>query len=79
MEVPAATCSFPTIDVYGRPVVLKTQGKGILHKKATSKVISLGGLLHSGCKVNFEVGRAGVGCAGDHQFGGLIQHPNGTV
>eukprot|EP00961_Rhodomonas_salina_P018637 250835-Rhodomonas_salina.1 len=39
MEVPAATCSFPTIDVYGRPVVLKTQRKGILHKKATSKVI----------------------------------------
>eukprot|EP00961_Rhodomonas_salina_P190171 2565753-Rhodomonas_salina.1 len=39
----------------------------------TSKVISLGGLLHSGCKVNFEVGRLG-----DHQFGGVIEHPNGT-
>eukprot|EP00961_Rhodomonas_salina_P199671 2693341-Rhodomonas_salina.1 len=36
MEVPAATCSSPTINVYGRLVV---KGKGILHKKATSKVI----------------------------------------
>eukprot|EP00961_Rhodomonas_salina_P012370 166633-Rhodomonas_salina.1 len=49
-EVPAAECAFPTIDIYGRPVVLCTKGKGILHKKATSKVIDLGGLLHSGCK-----------------------------
>eukprot|EP00961_Rhodomonas_salina_P249976 3378747-Rhodomonas_salina.1 len=46
MEVPAASCSFPTIDIYGRPVVLRTKGKGILHTKATSKV-------------NFEVGRSG--------------------
>eukprot|EP00961_Rhodomonas_salina_P151991 2046140-Rhodomonas_salina.4 len=47
MEVPAAACSFPTIDgVHCRPVVLTTKGKGILHTKATSKVISLGGLLH---------------------------------
>eukprot|EP00961_Rhodomonas_salina_P099123 1333127-Rhodomonas_salina.1 len=39
MEVPAAACSFPTINVHCRPVVLTTKGKGILHTKATSKVI----------------------------------------
>eukprot|EP00961_Rhodomonas_salina_P141180 1900670-Rhodomonas_salina.1 len=72
-KVPAADCSFPTVDVYGRPTVLRTKGKGILHKKATSKVISLGGLLHSGCTVHFKIGRPG-----DHQFGGVITHPNGT-
>eukprot|EP00961_Rhodomonas_salina_P017199 231392-Rhodomonas_salina.1 len=58
-EVPAAECTFPTIDAYGQPVVLRTKGKGILHAKATEKVISVGGLLHPGCKVNFEVGRPG--------------------
>eukprot|EP00961_Rhodomonas_salina_P055471 745548-Rhodomonas_salina.1 len=64
MEVPAAECSFPTIDSYCKPVVLQTKGKGILHRTATSKVISLGGILHSGCKVHFETGRTG-----NHQFG----------
>eukprot|EP00961_Rhodomonas_salina_P064082 861270-Rhodomonas_salina.1 len=71
MEVPSAACSFPTVNIYSRPVVVRTKGKGILHKKATFKVISLGALLHSGCKVHFEVGRKG-----DHQFGGTISHPN---
>eukprot|EP00961_Rhodomonas_salina_P297072 3936917-Rhodomonas_salina.1 len=73
-EVPAADCSFPTIDAYCRPIVLCTKGKGILHAKATLKVISLGGLLHSGCKVSFEAGRPG-----DHQLGGVIEHPNSTT
>eukprot|EP00961_Rhodomonas_salina_P048081 645573-Rhodomonas_salina.1 len=30
-------------------------------------------MLHSGCKVHFEISRPG-----DHQFGGVIQHQNGT-
>eukprot|EP00961_Rhodomonas_salina_P197774 2668798-Rhodomonas_salina.2 len=53
---------------------LCTKGKGILHRTATSKVISLGWILHSGCKVHFETGRTG-----DHQFRGTITHPNGTT
>eukprot|EP00961_Rhodomonas_salina_P162014 2182407-Rhodomonas_salina.1 len=36
-EVPASECSFPTIDIYSKQVVFKTKGKGILHKRATSK------------------------------------------
>eukprot|EP00961_Rhodomonas_salina_P285169 3853295-Rhodomonas_salina.2 len=74
MEGPAAECTFLMINTYGQPVVLRTKGKGILHAKATLKVISLWGLLHSGCKANFK-----VGLPGDHQFGGVIEHPTSTT
>eukprot|EP00961_Rhodomonas_salina_P201444 2717646-Rhodomonas_salina.1 len=74
MEVPTATCSFPTIDQYCNAVVIRTKGKGILYQGATSKVISLGRLLRAGYKVDFVDGRPG-----NHQYGGTITAPDGTV
>eukprot|EP00961_Rhodomonas_salina_P219220 2963554-Rhodomonas_salina.2 len=74
LEVPSTKCVFPTVDCYGNAVVLETKRKGILFYAATSKVISLAALLHSGHKVHFEVGRPG-----DHQYGGTITVQDGTV
>ena len=41
------TCHFPTVDSDGNPVVIETKGKGLFCKTATSKVLSLSGLLNA--------------------------------
>eukprot|EP00961_Rhodomonas_salina_P129889 1749457-Rhodomonas_salina.1 len=74
VEVQLATCSFPTIDAHGNPIVLETQGCGIYYKDATSKIVSLDNLLKAKCKVHFELGQHG-----DRQYGRTITLPDGTV
>jgi hypothetical protein len=67
-------CHFPTLNSAHTPVVIKTNGKGLFFKGATSKILSLAGLLEAGFRVDFE-----NGSTDDPQFGGTITAPDGTV
>ena len=55
-KVDYAEVHFPTIDSNNRPVVIRTHWKGLFFKGATSKILLLALLLHSGHKVHFATG-----------------------
>jgi hypothetical protein len=69
-----ADVNFPTVSKDNKPYVIRTLGKGIFCKTATSKILSLSLLLQANYLVHFE---AGLDC--DPQYGGTITSPDGVV
>lgn len=72
--VDPATVHFPTVDENQNPMVIQTEGPGLLYKEATSTIVLLALLLTAKYKVHFEVGRPA-----DPEYSGTITSPDGSV